>query len=241
MACTVHPPVSAEHCSVKLALVVLVNDLRQPVCPSLYFKQTPWSPNWPIERLDLGCPNRAFEAFPVMKYLLYTPSYHSLHHSRVHTNFCLFMPVYDYVYGTMDPKSDALHASSWEGGRMAGDAKPDVVRDCNSPEMFDLALGQVCCTYFEQWFLADLSSQGLNVYDIVLMWLLVLLTPATKCSCMAGIPCTWNRDALCVSLAFHGKVSLHICCLLLYLLCVRILLRSLLQLTLCTPYTDLVM
>eukprot|EP00241_Pyramimonas_parkeae_P017406 CAMPEP_0114286796 /NCGR_PEP_ID=MMETSP0059-20121206/5942_1 /TAXON_ID=36894 /ORGANISM="Pyramimonas parkeae, Strain CCMP726" /LENGTH=621 /DNA_ID=CAMNT_0001407847 /DNA_START=149 /DNA_END=2014 /DNA_ORIENTATION=+ len=83
-------------------------------------------------------PYWAFEAFPVMKYLLYTPSYHSLHHSRVHTNFCLFMPVYDYVYGTMDPKSDALHASSWEGGRMAGDAKPDVVFLAHGTEMLSV-------------------------------------------------------------------------------------------------------
>ena len=29
-----------------------------------------------------------------------------LHHSRVHTNFCLFMLIYDYAYGTMDKTSE---------------------------------------------------------------------------------------------------------------------------------------
>ena len=37
------------------------------------------------------------------------------------------MPFYDYVYGTMDKKSDPLHASSWKGGRLATDEKADVV------------------------------------------------------------------------------------------------------------------
>ncbi|CAM6038279.1 unnamed protein product [Sphagnum compactum] len=50
-------------------------------------------------------------AFPLLKYLVYTPSYHSLHHSRVHTNFALFMPIYDYLGGTVDASSDELHAS----------------------------------------------------------------------------------------------------------------------------------
>jgi sterol desaturase/sphingolipid hydroxylase (fatty acid hydroxylase superfamily) len=47
-----------------------------------------------------------------MKYLIYTPSYHSLHHSKVHTNFCLFVPFYDYVYGTLDPTSHQLYTKA---------------------------------------------------------------------------------------------------------------------------------
>jgi hypothetical protein len=39
---------------------------------------------------------------PLLKYLIYSPSYHSLHHSRVHTNFCLFMPIYDLMFGTLE-------------------------------------------------------------------------------------------------------------------------------------------
>ena len=55
-----------------------------------------------------------FAKFPGVKYLLYTPSYHSLHHSRVHTNFCLFMPIYDYAYGTMDKTSEDLYDKAIE-------------------------------------------------------------------------------------------------------------------------------
>lgn len=60
-------------------------------------------------------PSWAFKIFPPLKYLVYTPSFHSLHHSQVHTNFCLFMPLYDYLYGTVDKSSDTLYESAWEG------------------------------------------------------------------------------------------------------------------------------
>eukprot|EP00191_Tetraselmis_sp_GSL018_P009540 CAMPEP_0177603400 /NCGR_PEP_ID=MMETSP0419_2-20121207/15488_1 /TAXON_ID=582737 /ORGANISM="Tetraselmis sp., Strain GSL018" /LENGTH=590 /DNA_ID=CAMNT_0019097161 /DNA_START=152 /DNA_END=1924 /DNA_ORIENTATION=+ len=55
------------------------------------------------------------EKLPWIKYVLYTPTFHSLHHSHVRTNFCLFMPLYDYLYGTWDPDSDKLHAQSRAG------------------------------------------------------------------------------------------------------------------------------
>mmetsp|Transcript_32149 Transcript_32149/g.91202 ORF Transcript_32149/g.91202 Transcript_32149/m.91202 type:complete len:623 (-) Transcript_32149:250-2118(-) len=55
------------------------------------------------------------ETFPFVKYLIYTPTFHSLHHSHVRTNYCLFMPIYDYMYGTWDPDSDKLHAKSRYG------------------------------------------------------------------------------------------------------------------------------
>jgi predicted amino acid dehydrogenase len=64
------------------------------------------------------------QALPPLKYLLYTPTFHALHHSQVKTNFCLFMPLYDYVYGTVDPASDSLHAAA-----LAGAAVPVVVPD----------------------------------------------------------------------------------------------------------------
>ncbi|KAH6789638.1 Fatty acid hydroxylase superfamily [Perilla frutescens var. frutescens] len=57
-------------------------------------------------------PKRLFSIFPPLKYLVYTPSYHSLHHTQFRTNYSLFMPFYDYVYGTMDTSSDALYESS---------------------------------------------------------------------------------------------------------------------------------
>ena len=57
-------------------------------------------------------PVNLYRAIPGLKYLLYTPSYHSLHHSQVHTNFCLFMPIYDYLGDTVDPATDSLHKES---------------------------------------------------------------------------------------------------------------------------------
>ena len=56
-----------------------------------------------------------FEFFPriftkaPLKYLWYTPSYHSLHHSKVHTNYCLFMPIYDYMFGTVCPATEKTY------------------------------------------------------------------------------------------------------------------------------------
>jgi sterol desaturase/sphingolipid hydroxylase (fatty acid hydroxylase superfamily) len=46
----------------------------------------------------------------VMFFWLCCYRYHSLHHSRVHTNFSLFMPIYDYLGGTVDATSDELHS-----------------------------------------------------------------------------------------------------------------------------------
>ncbi|KAH9298094.1 hypothetical protein KI387_029776, partial [Taxus chinensis] len=50
-----------------------------------------------------------FRTFPFLKLFIYTPTYHSLHHVEMETNFCLFMPVYDYVGGTVNPNSWVLH------------------------------------------------------------------------------------------------------------------------------------
>ncbi|RVW20789.1 Protein ECERIFERUM 1 [Vitis vinifera] len=57
-------------------------------------------------------PKMLFSIFPPLKYLMYTPSYHSLHHTQFRTNYSLFMPIYDYIYGTMDRSSDALYEKS---------------------------------------------------------------------------------------------------------------------------------
>mmetsp|Transcript_28759 Transcript_28759/g.72893 ORF Transcript_28759/g.72893 Transcript_28759/m.72893 type:complete len:697 (-) Transcript_28759:4-2094(-) len=67
-----------------------------------------------------------FKALPFMKYMIYTPSFHSLHHSRVHTNFCLFMPIYDYLGGTLDPKSWDLYFNAAEG-KAVPERAPDAI------------------------------------------------------------------------------------------------------------------
>jgi len=57
-----------------------------------------------------------FEAIPPclqwgpLKYLVYTGSYHSLHHTKFKFNYCLFCPVWDYLFGTVHPTTDALYA-----------------------------------------------------------------------------------------------------------------------------------
>ncbi|KAI3971193.1 hypothetical protein MKW92_020243 [Papaver armeniacum] len=53
-----------------------------------------------------------FTIFPFLKYIFYTPSYHSLHHTQFRTNYALFMPMYDYIYGTMDKSTDDLYMKS---------------------------------------------------------------------------------------------------------------------------------
>lgn len=52
-------------------------------------------------------PHEIFEAFPFLRYLVYTPTYHNLHHTEKNSNFCLFMPLYDLL-------GDTLNVKSWE-------------------------------------------------------------------------------------------------------------------------------
>ncbi|XP_038970916.1 very-long-chain aldehyde decarbonylase GL1-6-like isoform X1 [Phoenix dactylifera] len=60
-------------------------------------------------------PKWLFDVFPPLKYLMYTPSFHSLHHTQFRTNYSLFMPFYDYVYGTIDKSSDEQYERSLKG------------------------------------------------------------------------------------------------------------------------------
>uniref|UniRef100_A0ACD5V4L8 Uncharacterized protein n=1 Tax=Avena sativa TaxID=4498 RepID=A0ACD5V4L8_AVESA len=68
-------------------------------------------------------PKWIFKVFPPLKYLMYTPSYHSLHHTQFRTNYALFMPFYDYIYNTMDNSTDELYERSVKGT----EETPDVV------------------------------------------------------------------------------------------------------------------
>ncbi|KAM0026161.1 putative fatty acid hydroxylase, NAD(P)-binding domain superfamily [Helianthus debilis subsp. tardiflorus] len=53
-------------------------------------------------------PHWIFDRFPILKYILYTPSYYSIHHSEMKTNYCLFMPLYDAIWNTLDTNSWVL-------------------------------------------------------------------------------------------------------------------------------------
>ncbi|XP_047333897.1 very-long-chain aldehyde decarbonylase CER1-like [Impatiens glandulifera] len=68
-------------------------------------------------------PKRFFSLFPPLKYLIYTSTYHSLHHTQFRTNYSLFMPMYDYLYGTTDKSTDNLYKSSLQ----RQEDSPDVV------------------------------------------------------------------------------------------------------------------
>ncbi|CAH2058886.1 unnamed protein product [Thlaspi arvense] len=68
-------------------------------------------------------PKSFFSIFPPLKFLCYTPSFHSLHHTQFRTNYSLFMPMYDYIYGTNDKCSDSLYETSLD----PEEEKPDAI------------------------------------------------------------------------------------------------------------------
>ncbi|KAH0458983.1 hypothetical protein IEQ34_011797 [Dendrobium chrysotoxum] len=53
-------------------------------------------------------PSGFFEAVPLLRYLIYTPTYHSIHHIEKNSNYCLFMPLFDALGGTINTKSWSL-------------------------------------------------------------------------------------------------------------------------------------
>ncbi|VAI32647.1 unnamed protein product [Triticum turgidum subsp. durum] len=68
-------------------------------------------------------PGGLFRSLPFLRYLIYTPTYHTIHHTGKKANFCLFMPLFDRLGGTLD-------ASSWElqrKNRAGMDEAPDFV------------------------------------------------------------------------------------------------------------------
>lgn len=67
-------------------------------------------------------PYHLFEAFPLLKYLIHSASYHSTHHSTMQSNFCLFMPVFDVLGRTID-------TSCWDLQRDVSSRKYGMVPD----------------------------------------------------------------------------------------------------------------
>ncbi|KAM4072411.1 hypothetical protein ACJW30_11G131800 [Castanea mollissima] len=112
-------------------------------------------------------PKWLFSIFPPLKYLMYTPSFHSLHHTQFRTNYSLFMPLYDYLYGTMDKSTNELYEIS-----LKREAElPDVVHltHLTTPEsIYQLRLG-----------FASLASKPYTS-----KWYFSLIWPVTLCSMM---------------------------------------------------------
>lgn len=123
------------------------------------------------------------ETFPFIKYILYTPTFHSLHHSHVHTNFCLFMPIYDYLYGTWDADSDKLHAQSRYG------------RTKEEGVVF-LAHGTELLSFFHLPFITRQFSSNpfATTWPMYLLWPLTL--PAMLCVWAFGGVFTTDRNQM---------------------------------------------
>lgn len=58
-----------------------------------------------------------FELLPFLRYLFITPSYHSLHHMLGNVNYCLFVPFYDYLGGTLNPTAFKMHEELRKKGK----------------------------------------------------------------------------------------------------------------------------
>ncbi|CAJ1948842.1 unnamed protein product [Sphenostylis stenocarpa] len=115
-------------------------------------------------------PKWLFQIFPPLKYLMYTPSFHSLHHTQFRTNYSLFMPFYDYVYGTTDKASDTLYESALK----REEETPDVVHltHLTTPEsIYHLRLGFAYLAskpYISKWYLSLMWP--MTAWSMILTW-----------------------------------------------------------------------
>jgi aldehyde decarbonylase len=89
--------------------------------------------------------------------------FHSLHHTLFRTNYSLFMPLYDYMYGTMEKSSDAVYESSLK----RKDESPDVLHltHLTTPDsIYQLPLG----------FASLASKPHTSTWYLWLMWPITL-------------------------------------------------------------------
>ncbi|KAI4353096.1 hypothetical protein L6164_002070 [Bauhinia variegata] len=117
-------------------------------------------------------PKRLFTIFPFLKYLCYTPSFHSIHHTLFRKNYSLFMPIYDYIYGTVDISTDATYETSLK----RPEESPNVVHltHLTTPDsIYHLRLG-----------FASLASKPQTSN-----WYLNLMWPFTFCSMIITTIC----------------------------------------------------
>ncbi|KAG6597240.1 Very-long-chain aldehyde decarbonylase CER1, partial [Cucurbita argyrosperma subsp. sororia] len=116
-------------------------------------------------------PNRLFTLFPPLKYLMYTPSFHSLHHTQFRTNYSLFMPFYDYIYGTVDKSSDSLYQKSLEREEVVADVVH--LTHLTTPEsIYHLRLGfpeLASRPHTSTWYLHFLSP--ITMGSMLLTWI----------------------------------------------------------------------
>ncbi|XP_026395832.1 protein ECERIFERUM 1-like [Papaver somniferum] len=135
-----------------------------------------------------------FRFFPFLKYLFYTPSFHSLHHTQFRTNYSLFMPVYDYLYGTLDTSSDELYTASIR----KSDKQPDVVHLAHPTTLNSV--------YHMRLGLASLASRTYNPSTTSTQWYLMLAWPLTR---MWKVLFGYISSFVVERNTFNGRISLQ--------------------------------
>ncbi|KAJ1430135.1 putative domain Wax2, C-terminal [Sesbania bispinosa] len=110
-------------------------------------------------------PKKLFSIFPQLKYLSYTPSFHSLHHTKFRSNYSLFMPMYDYIYGTVDTSTDATYENCLKRAKEAADVV-HLTHLTTLDSIYQLRLG----------FASLASNPQTSKWYLRLMW------PFTMCS-----------------------------------------------------------
>ncbi|CAN7006086.1 unnamed protein product [Brassica rapa subsp. trilocularis] len=106
--------------------------------------------------------HKVFETLPILRYLIYTPTYHSLHHQNMETNFCLFMPIFDVLGSTLNP-------NSWELQRKIRIAAGEPKRE---PEFVFLAHGvDVMSAMHAPFLFRSFASMPYTTrFFLLLMW-----------------------------------------------------------------------
>ncbi|CAK9318927.1 unnamed protein product [Citrullus colocynthis] len=113
-------------------------------------------------------PNRLFTLFPPLKFLMYTPSFHSLHHTEFRTNYSLFMPFYDYIYGTFSKSTDDLYLKSLNRGEELADVV-HLTHLTTPDSIYHLRLGfaeLASRPHTSSWYLSLLSA-----FTMLLTWI----------------------------------------------------------------------
>ncbi|XP_010496697.1 PREDICTED: protein CER1-like 1 [Camelina sativa] len=133
-------------------------------------------------------PKRLFHLFPPLKFLCYTPSFHSLHHTQFRTNYSLFMPIYDYIYGTTDKLSESLYERSLE----REEDSPDVIyltHLTTHDSIYQMRLGFPSLSSFPLW---NRSPWYLTCF----MWPFTLLCSFVLTSALSSRTFVFERNRL---------------------------------------------
>ncbi|XP_020274902.1 protein ECERIFERUM 1-like isoform X2 [Asparagus officinalis] len=117
-------------------------------------------------------PKWLFDVFLPLKYLMYTPSFHSLHHTQFRSNYSLFMPFYDYIYGTVDKSSDTLYESCFKGKEEEAPSVIHLTHLTTLQSIYHLRLGFASFSskpYESKWYMWIFSP--VTWMSMILTWI----------------------------------------------------------------------